>query len=461
MSTNKIRTRFPPSPTGSLHIGGARTALFNWLFARHHGGEFVLRIEDSDTQRSTDEATKVILEGLAWLGLNYDEGPFYQSERTQRYKEVISELLASGNAYYCYTTPEELEVMREEQKKRGEKMRYDGRWRDSDMPHPEDIKPVVRFKTPKEGFITYEDGVYGTIRTENNELDDLVIARSDGSPTYNLCVVVDDIDMQITHIIRGDDHINNTPRQLHIYKALDAMHPTMIHVPMVLGEDGSRLSKRHGATSVTEYCDQGYLPQALLNYLVRLGWSHGDQEIFSLEEMIATFSIEGLNKASGQFDLGKLQWLNQHYIQSADPASLLPALSHLMRHPIDESMLPMIALQQPRHNTLLSMANDCNYFIHAPTIDSQAWQSHCQEEIAIVLKDLLVELEKISNWKHNVIFESIKTTAKNHGMKVGSIGMPLRFALTGMTNTPSIGEIAEILGQEETIKRLKCVLPYS
>ncbi|MBL8252543.1 MAG: glutamate--tRNA ligase, partial [Candidatus Competibacter sp.] len=320
-----VKTRFAPSPTGYLHIGGARTALFSWLYARRHGGPFVLRIEDTDLERSTPEAVNAILEGMNWLGLDYDEGPFYQTQRFDRYREVLQQLLREDKAYYCYCTREELEALREEQRSRKEKPRYDGRHRDYRGPPRQGIEPVVRFKNPLDGEVVVEDLIRGNIVFQNTELDDLIIARADGTPTYNFCVVVDDMDMGITHVIRGDDHINNTPRQINILKALEAPVPKYGHVPMILGPDGQKLSKRHGAASVMECRDLGYLPEAVLNYLVRLGWSHGDQEIFSLDEMIELFDLEGCNKAASAINPSKLIWLNKHYLKTFDPV-------HVARH---------------------------------------------------------------------------------------------------------------------------------
>ena len=312
----EVKTRFAPSPTGYLHIGGVRTALFSWLFARHHHGKFVLRIEDTDRERSTQESVDAILKGMEWLGLDFDEGPYYQTQRFDRYKEVIQQLLDKDLAYRCYCTREELDALRLEQQKNKQKPRYDGRYRDYTGPVPKDIKPVIRFKNPLEGDVVIHDLVLGDVTINNRELDDLIIARSDGTPTYNLTVIVDDLDMGITHVIRGDDHINNTPRQMNMIEALGGKLPSFAHLPMILGSDGKRMSKRHGAISVSNYADEGYLPEVLQNYLARLGWAHGDQEIFTIDELIEKFSLEKVNKAAATFDLDKLQWLNQHYIKS-------------------------------------------------------------------------------------------------------------------------------------------------
>ena len=336
----KLTTRFAPSPTGYLHIGGARTALFSWLYARRHGGDFILRIEDTDRERSTEESVNAILEGMNWLGLEYDQGPFYQTHRFDRYKEVIQKLLDQGDAYYCYCTREELDEMREGQRSRKEKPRYTGLCRSRTEPR-EGVDPVIRFKNPMDGAVVVDDLVRGKVVFQNSELDDLIIARSDGTPTYNLTVVVDDLDMGLTHVIRGDDHLNNTPRQINILRALGAELPKYAHLPMILGSDGGRLSKRHGAVSVMQYRDEGYLPEALLNYLVRLGWSHGDQEIFSMDEMVSLFEVESVNHSASTFNPEKLLWLNQHYIKSSSPEHIAHHLSwHMGERGIDPTQGP-------------------------------------------------------------------------------------------------------------------------
>src|SRR5487761_2289050 len=325
-----IRTRFAPSPTGYLHIGGARTALFSWAFARRHGGQFILRIEDTDLERSTEASTQAILDGMAWLGLDYDEGPFYQMKRLDRYREVVEQLLSAGHAYYCYASKEELETLREGQRARGEKPRYDGRWRDSKATPPAGVKPVIRFKTPLTGEITFNDLVKGPITVANSELDDLVLMRADGVPTYNFGVVVDDLDMNITHVIRGDDHVNNTPRQINIMQAMGATIPEFAHVPMILGPDGERLSKRHGAVSVMQYRDEGYLPEALVNYLARLGWSHGDEEMFTREQLVAWFDLGHISRSPARFNPEKLDWLHQQYLKSVDDGRLAELVRPLL-----------------------------------------------------------------------------------------------------------------------------------
>ena len=379
-----IRTRFAPSPTGYLHVGGARTALFSWLYARKHGGRFVLRIEDTDIERSSAESVNAILEGMTWMGLDYDEGPFYQTQRFDRYKEIIQQLMDQGDAYYCYCSKDELEAMREEQRANKQKPRYDGRCRHITTPR-EGVEPVIRFKNPTVGQVVVEDAIRGNVVFENSELDDLIIARPDGTPTYNLTVVVDDLDMQMTHVIRGDDHLNNSPRQINIFKALGAKPPVFAHVPMILGDDGARLSKRHGAVSVMSYRDAGYLPEALLNYLVRLGWSHGDQEIFSLAEMTQLFDIQDVNKAASSFNTDKLLWLNQHYIKTSEPEHVAQHLSwHMGELGIDPAdgpaLVDVVVLLQERAKTLKEMAESSVYFYRdVDAYDEKAAQKNLTE----------------------------------------------------------------------------------
>src|SRR5579859_3083453 len=386
------RTRFAPSPTGFLHIGGLRTALFCWLYARRHSGTFVLRIEDTDLERSTNEAIQQILDGLEWAGLDHDEGPFYQTKRFDRYKEVIDVLLAQGSAYRCYCTKEELEQLRAEQTARGEKPRYDGRWRDRSDARP-GIPPVIRFKNPLEGQVVVDDVVHGPVVFQNSEMDDLVIARSDGSPTYNFCVVVDDMDMGITHVIRGDDHLNNTPRQMNMLLALGATPPVYAHLPMILGADGAKLSKRHGAVSVLEYRDAGFLPEALLNYLIRLGWSHGDQEYFTLEEMVRLFDIVDVNKSAAAFNFEKLAWLNQQHMMRAPPARLVPVLRwHLEQMGIEAAdgtqLEQIVVAQRERAKTLREMAVNSAFFFRAPdAYDEKAVRKHIGAEVPALLAE--------------------------------------------------------------------------
>jgi len=400
-----VKTRFAPSPTGYLHIGGARTALFSWLYARRHGGPFVLRIEDTDLERSTPEAVNAILEGMNWLGLDYDEGPFYQTRRFDRYQDVLRQLLREGSAYYCYCTREELEALRAEQMARKEKPRYDGRYRDYQGPPREGVEPVVRFKNPLNGQVVVEDLIRGNIVFQNAELDDLIIARADGSPTYNFCVVVDDMDMNITHVIRGDDHINNTPRQINILKALGATVPHYAHVPMILGPDGQKLSKRHGAASVMEYRDQGYLPEAVLNFLVRLGWSHGDQEIFSLDEMVERFDLDGCNKAASAINPSKLIWLNKHYLKTLEPAHVARHLSwHIGQLGIDPSAGPalpeVVKAFAERSDTLKGMAQAASFLYHEfETYDAKAASKNLTAAAEIPLRAMGQALSALAEWR--------------------------------------------------------------
>src|SRR5882757_5250535 len=392
-----VRTRFAPSPTGFLHIGGLRTALFCWLYARRHGGQFVLRIEDTDLERSTAEAIQQIIDGLEWAGLDYDEGPFFQTKRFDRYKDVIEVMLAQGSAYRCYCTKDELDQLRAEQMARGEKPRYDGRWRDRSDAR-EGVPPVVRFKNPQAGQVVVDDVVHGRVGFQNSEMDDLIIARSDGSPTYNFCVVVDDMDMGITHVIRGDDHLNNTPRQMNMLLALGARVPVYAHLPMILGSDGAKLSKRHGAVSVLQYRDEGFLPEALLNYLVRLGWSHGDQEIFSIDEMIELFDIEDVNKSASAFNAEKLAWLNQQHMMRAPVARLVPQLRWQLERagvrPVDTGQLEQIVLaQRERAKTMKEMAANSVFFFRAPdTYDEKAVRKHVTDDILTLLDEMSREL---------------------------------------------------------------------
>ncbi|GMQ97437.1 MAG: glutamate--tRNA ligase [Gammaproteobacteria bacterium] len=460
-----IRTRFAPSPTGYLHIGGARTALFSWLYARKHGGTFVLRIEDTDLERSTKESVNAILEGMAWLGLEYDEGPFFQTDRFPRYKAVIQKLLDENKAYYCYCSKEELDQMRAEQMARKQKPRYDGRCRHGKEPR-EGVPPVVRFKNPIDGDVIVNDAVKGKVVFSNNELDDLIIARSDGSPTYNLTVVVDDLDMAINHVIRGDDHLNNTPRQINILNALGAALPVYAHVPMILGEDGARLSKRHGDVSVMDYRNQGYLPEALLNYLVRLGWSHGDQEIFSLDEMIELFDITDVNNSASIFNPGKLLWLNQHYIINSPPAHVARHLSrHLGERSIDPAVGPdiesvVVALQE-RSKTLTEMADMSLFFYtDVDTYDEKAAKKHLKYDIIEPLTTLRDTLAALTSWKKELIHAAIITTAETFGLKLGKIAQPVRVAVSGGAVSPPIDITLELLGKETTLRRIQRAVDY-
>src|ERR1700690_3525311 len=454
-----VRTRFAPSPTGFLHIGGLRTALFCWLYARRHGGQFILRIEDTDLERSTAEAIQQILDGLEWAGLDYDEGPFFQTKRFDRYKEVIEELLAEGKAYRCYCSREELEQMRAQQIARGEKPRYDGRWRER-TDAPAGVAPVVRFKNPLEGEVVVDDVVHGRVIFQNSELDDLIIARSDGTPTYNFCVVVDDMDMQITHVIRGDDHLNNTPRQMNMLLALGRKPPIYAHLPMILGPDGAKLSKRHGAVSVLQYRDDGFLPEAVLNYLVRLGWAHGDQEIFSIEEMIRLFDIADVNKSASAFNFEKLAWLNQQHMMRAPVSRMVSYLrGHLEREGVsadDDAQLEQIVwAQRERAKTLREMAVNSVFFFRAPVAyDDKAVRKHVTPDLLPVLHQLSVELGNLGTWSAPDIHACIGACAAAKGLALGKLAQPLRLAVCGGTVSPPIDATLGILGKAEAQDRL-------
>lgn len=454
-----VCTRFAPSPTGFLHIGGARTALFSWLYARHHGGDFVLRIEDTDLERSTVESVNAILEGMNWLGLTYDRGPFYQTQHFARYREVIEQLLATGQAYHCYCTRDELDQMRAEQMARKEKPRYDGRCRDRDAPR-EGVQPVVRFRTPQTGATLVDDLVRGKVVFQNAELDDLIIARSDGTPTYNLTVVVDDMDMGVTHVIRGDDHLNNTPRQMLILQALGHEPPRYGHLPMILGPDGTKLSKRHGAVSVMQYRDEGYLPEALLNYLVRLGWSHGDQEIFSLDELVRLFDIADVNQSASAINPDKLLWLNQHYIKTLDPDHVAREFSwHLGRMGLDPTAGPepraVVLVQRDRCKTLREMAEASVFFYQDNvSFDDKAVHKHLTPAAAPVLDALQAGLRALGQWDTEALHAVIHHTAEVLSLKLGKVAQPLRVALTGGTVSPSIDMTLALLGRERSLQRI-------
>ena len=454
-----VRTRFAPSPTGFLHIGGLRTALFCWLYARRHAGVFVLRIEDTDLERSTPAAIQQILDGLEWAGLVHDEGPFYQTKRFDRYKDVIEELLAAGKAYRCYCSKEELEQMRAQQIARGEKPRYDGRWRERTDALP-GVAPVVRFKNPLTGEVTVDDVVHGRVVFQNSELDDLIIARSDGTPTYNFCVVVDDMDMQITHVIRGDDHLNNTPRQMNMLLALGARPPIYAHLPMILGPDGAKLSKRHGAVSVLQYRDDGFLPEAILNYLVRLGWSHGDQEFFSIEDMVRLFDIADVNKSASAFNVDKLTWLNQQHMMRAPAARVAPVLRwHLEREGIeaaDEAQLEQIVLaQRERAKTVREMALNSVFFFRAPAAyDEKAVRKHVTAEVLALLAAASGEFARLSDWSAPRLHETLGAIATAGGVALGKLAQPIRLAMCGGTVSPPIDATLAILGKTESLARL-------
>lgn len=461
-----VRTRFAPSPTGYLHIGGARTALFSWLHARKHGGSFILRIEDTDLERSTPESVDAILEGMAWLGLDYDEGPFYQTHRFDHYREVIQTLLDTGHAYRCYCSKERLEKLREDQMIRKEKPRYDGHCRHLTRSPSTDAPYVIRFRNPEQGEVVFEDQIRGVVRFNNAELDDLIIARTDGVPTYNLTVVVDDADMQITHVIRGDDHLNNTPRQVNILRALGFESPAYAHVPMILGPDGKRLSKRHGAVSVMQYRDDGYLPEALINYLVRLGWSHGDQEIFSLDEMIELFDIKTVNRAASSFNPEKLLWLNQHYIKTGKAAHIGRYLSHhLGELGIDPSPPPIlekvIESQQERSKTLVEMAkNSMFFYCDFENFDEKAAKKNFKAEDREILQRLRERFESLTDWSPENIHDVVTATAESFDQKMGKVAQPLRVAISGGAVSPPIDVTVHLVGRERCLQRIDKALTY-
>ncbi len=460
-----VVTRFPPSPTGYLHVGGARTALFNWLYARQQGGRMVLRIEDTDRERSTEESVQAIFDGLDWLGLDHDEGPYFQTQRFDRYKEVIQQLLDTGHAYPCFCSKERLDAVRAGQMETGEKPRYDGHCRQLESFDP-DAPAVIRFRNPDVGDVVWQDLIKGEIRIANSELDDLVIARSDGSPTYNLTVVVDDMDMGISHVIRGDDHVNNTPRQINILAALDAELPAYGHVPMILGEDGARLSKRHGAVSVMAYREDGFLPQAMLNYLVRLGWSHGDQEIFSLEEMIDKFDLAKVQKAAARFDIEKLKWLNQHYIKASAPADLVDEyLWQLGRLGVDVAGGPrpdqVIAAHQERCKTLKELAESTRFYYQPPSAYAEKdAQKHFKAQTPDLLEDLLDRSRALQDWSGAAMHAAVEAVAQAHEVGMGKVGQPVRVAVSGAGNTPSLDVTLELLGREQTEARLAAAITY-
>jgi glutamyl-tRNA synthetase len=459
------RTRFAPSPTGYLHVGGARTALFCWLQARKEKGVYLLRIEDTDLERSTPESVQAILDGMAWLGLDHDEGPIYQTDRFDRYAEVTQQLLDEGKAYHCYCSKERLDAMREEQMAAGVKPRYDGRCRERTAPEP-GVDPVVRFRNPLIGQVAWVDRVRGRVSISNEELDDLVIARPDGSPTYNFTVVVDDMDMDITLVIRGDDHINNTPRQINIYEALGARPPEFAHVPMILGEDGARLSKRHGAVSVLQYRDMGYLPEALLNYLVRLGWSHGDQEVFSRAEMIELFSIDDVNRKAAAFDHDKLNWLNQHWMKTLPPDQVAPHLEpqlHMLE--IDPSQGPaladLVSVQAERVETLAEMAAQSRPFYEEfADYDAGAAKKHLRPVAEEPLRAVRAALEGVDDWTPEVLDRAVRDTAESLELGMGKIAQPLRVALMGTGMSPSIDLTLWLVGRERTLARIDRALEF-
>jgi len=460
-----VITRFAPSPTGLLHIGGVRTALFSWLYARRMGGQFILRIEDTDLERSTPEAVQVILEGMKWLGLGHDQGPYYQTQRFDRYKEVIADMVKAGTAYHCYCSKEDLDAMRAAQQARKEKPRYDGRCRHGKGPGPASgNQPVVRFANPEEGATVVEDVVHGQVTFQNKELDDLIIARSDGTPTYNFCVVVDDADMGVTHVIRGDDHLNNTPRQMNMLLALGKPAPVYAHVPMILGPDGAKLSKRHGAVSVLEYQEQGYLPDALLNYLVRLGWSHGDQEFFTMPEMIAAFDVRDINKAASALNPEKMLWLNQQHLVRTDPKDVVPhfqwQLKQLGIESDDQALLEgIIVSQRERAKTLKEMAANSRFFFgETVTLDAKAAEKHLTADSRAVLAELRTRLAALERWEATAIHGLLEALAAEKSLGLGKIAQPLRVAVTGGTVSPPIDATLVLLGKKRALERLERAL---
>jgi glutamyl-tRNA synthetase len=460
-----LRTRFAPSPTGFLHVGGARTALFCYLQARHHQGTFILRIEDTDRERSTEASVQAILDGMKWLGLDYDEGPIYQTQRFERYAEVVEAMLADGRAYRCYCSRERIEKLREAAMAKGLKPRYDGHCRDL-QEIPPGIDPVVRFRNPDEGVVSFDDRVRGTITISNSELDDLVIARPDGTPTYNFTVVVDDMDMAITEVIRGDDHINNTPRQINIYRSLGAQPPAFAHVPMILGDDGARLSKRHGAVGVMQYRDEGYLPEALLNYLVRLGWSHGDQEVFSRAEMIELFDIGDVNRKASAFNTSKLDWLNEHYMKTLDPERVAEELAwHFDAQKIDPLQGPplsnLVQVQADRVSTLKAMAEQSRCFYESfEAFDDGAAKKHLRPVAQGPLTAVAQRLADLDRWEVDALDEAVRQTAETLEVGMGKIAQPLRVALTGTAVSPSIDKTLWLVGRARSLERIERALAY-
>lgn len=458
-------TRFAPSPTGYLHVGGARTALYSWLYAKKQGGKFILRIEDTDIERSNQASVDAILEGMHWLGLEHDEGPYYQTQRFDLYKEVVAQLLAEGKAYKCFCTVAEVDAMREAQMAAGEKPKYNGMWRDR-TDHPADKPYVIRFKNPQQGVVVIDDMIKGRIEIANSELDDLIIARSDGTPTYNLTVVVDDWKMGITHVIRGDDHVNNTPRQMNILAALGADIPKYAHVPMILGDDGKRLSKRHGAVGVMQYRDNGFLPEALINYLVRLGWSHGDQEIFSKAELIEMFDLADCNRAPSAFNTDKLLWLNQHYMKTLPPQRVAAELQwHVTEQQLDTSKGPaiedVIRVQAERVKTLKELVEVSRYFYEDfAEFEENAAKKHLRPVAAEALALVKQKLAELSQWQLTAIHDAINAAAEQLGLGMGKVGMPMRVAVTGGGNSPALDQTLLLIGRERTLARIELALDF-
>jgi len=455
-----VCTRFAPSPTGDLHIGGARTALFSWLFARHHQGQFILRIEDTDRERSTQASVDAILQGMEWLGLTHDQGPFYQTKRFDRYAQVIQQLLDNGYAYRCYCSKERLEKLRNDQTLAKEKPRYDGYCREHAPVDPH-APSVVRFKNPLDGVVVIEDLVHGNIVVANSELDDLILARQDGTPTYNFTVVVDDWDMAVTHVIRGDDHINNTPRQINLFKALGVTLPYFAHIPMILGADGKRLSKREGAASVMQYRDEGYLPEAIVNYLARLGWSHGDQEIFSIDEMISFFDLTSVNKSPAALNPDKLLWLNQHYLKTLPAEKIAVQLREFLQRLPDVTLdnqvdlVEIVVIQRERVKTLVEMAEKSAFFFkERVSVDAGLWDKHVTADVLPALKAMVQGLQGLADWQAEAIHQVINHVAEQFGIKLGKLAQPLRIAVTGGTVSPPIDVTLQLLGKEMVMKAL-------
>ncbi len=455
-----VRTRFAPSPTGFIHLGNIRSALYPWAFARANGGTFILRIEDTDLERSTQASVDVILEGMAWLRLDHDEGPYYQMQRMDRYKEVLAQLQEKGYVYPCYMSVEELDALRERQMANKEKPRYDGTWRPEPgkvlPPIPEGVKPVLRFKTPKEGVVGWDDKCKGRIEFQNSELDDLVIARPDGTPTYNFCVCVDDMDMGITHVIRGDDHVNNTPRQIHIFEALGAKVPVFAHLPTVLNEQGEKMSKRHGAKAVTWYRDAGYLPDAMVNYLARLGWSHGDDEIFTREQFLQWFDLDHLGSSAGRFDEAKLRWVNAQHLKATDDAQLAGLIQPFMGGVQSDERLPRICgLFKDRCETLVDLANWARlFYVDAVDRNAEDYAKHVTDAAVPLLDAFAVAIEQVE-WNKEAIAAAIKDVLKAQGAKMPQLAMPVRVLTMGTAHTPSVDAVLELLGREKILARLK------
>ena len=461
-----VVTRFAPSPTGYLHIGGARTALFSWAYAKKNQGQFILRIEDTDLERSTPEAVQAIMDGMTWLHLDYDEGPIFQTKRMDVYKKYIEQLLKEDKAYLCYSSKEELEALRESQMKAGLKPKYDGKWRPEpgkDLPSiPIGVEPVVRFKNPTSGVVSWCDLVKGDITIANEELDDLVIARSDGTPTYNFCVVIDDWEMKVTHVVRGDDHINNTPRQINLLKALNAEVPSYAHLSMILGDDGQKLSKRHGAVSVMQYFDQGYLPEAILNYLARLGWSHGDDEIFSMTDFCKWFDFDHITSSSAQFNTEKLDWLNSHYIKTLPLSRIREALEPYLKKVVHTSMDPdllerSIEIHRERANHLTTLSKDILYIFEYQKPNAEDFEKHINDDALNLIKTFQASINDI-DWTKEAIHNVMNEVVTRHAIKFPKLAMPLRVLLTGIAQSPSIDAVMAILGRDETLKRLNLYL---